>query len=135
MTYKLEHIPEFSYLHLCTFIKTAYIWCFLRAVPAHNAIYEIFLTYSHSNFFQTLHLFTCCLVGGGISFWNYLKFTKMFISIFILHACPAFLKHSLKKLFFMQIWKNFCLRKSDKEYLKITETKRIISKISINILR
>ena len=55
----------------------------LRAVPAHNALFQFLQAFSHS---RNLEL-ACCL-GGGFIF-------KFVFFLLILHACPVFLKYAL----------------------------------------
>ena len=130
MTEKLKYIPKFSCLHLHTFIKTALIFDAFCVQSQHTMPFmKYFYHIQTPNFFR-LYIYML-FSGREILFWNYPKFTKIFtkmcIFIFLLRACPAFLKHFPKK---MQIWKNLCCKIRVKECLKITETKRKILDIS-----
>ena len=111
LTCKLEHMLKFSYLHLCTFIKTGFIFdafCMQsqHTMPFMKCFYHIHTPNSK---------FTCCLVGGEwFRFETVQNLLKRFIFLFILHACPAFLKHSQKETFFHADMKKFLLWNSDK---------------------
>ena len=84
-----KNYPKFtgSYrLEACNFIKKtptrAYFRQLLRAVPAHNALFQFLRAFSHSK----LRIGMLC---RGVSSLNLSFF------LFLPHACPAFLKYAL----------------------------------------
>ena len=82
-----KHLYQSLYrLEACNFIKktptTAYFRQLLRAVPAHNALFQFLRAFSHSK----LRIGMLC---RGVSSLNLSFF------LFLPHACPAFLKYAL----------------------------------------
>ena len=89
----------------------------LRAVPAHNALFQFLQAFSRS---RNLEL-ACCL--GWVSSLN------LFFFLLILHACPVFLKYALPTQAFSgercKVFKNTYFV----EQLKTAVSKKIISYI------
>ena len=122
-----KNYPKFTRKHLyqslysleaCNFIKKtstkAYFKHLLRAVPAHNGLFQFLRAFSHSR-----NLEFACYLGGFIF--------KFVFFLFILHTYPAFLKYALLTQTFCEELCNFFKNTYFVEQLQTAASEKSIS--------